>query len=62
MQAKINPNFCIGCGLCVGMVPDVFRMSEGDKAESYQSVVAENENIVQEAIDSCPVSAIEWEE
>jgi ferredoxin len=62
MRAKIDQDVCIGCELCVGMAADVFQMNDDGKAESYQAATSENENLVQDAIDSCPVSAIEWEE
>ncbi len=61
MWAKINQEVCVGGGLCVGMVADVFQMNDGGKAESYQAATSENETLVQDAIDACPVSAIEWE-
>ena len=41
---------------------EVFRMNEQGKAEAYQPANAENQGAVQEAIDSCPVSAIAWED
>ena len=41
---------------------EVFRMNEQGKAEAYQRANAENQGAVQEAIDSCPVSAIAWED
>ena len=62
MQVYVDQNVCIGCGLCIGMVPDVFRMNDDDKAERYQDATPENESMVQDAVDSCPVSAIKWEE
>lgn len=62
MRAHVDQNTCIGCGLCISIAPDVFRMNDDDKAESYQNATPENESMVQDAISSCPVSAIEWEE
>ena len=41
---------------------EVFRMNEQGKAEAYQRANAENQGAVQEAADSCPVSAIAWED
>ena len=37
-------------------------MNEQGKAEAYQPANAENQGAVQEAADSCPVSAIAWED
>lgn len=61
MKASVDPDICIGCGLCVGMVSDVFQMNDEGKAECYQDATPENESMVQDAIDSCPVDAIKWE-
>ena len=61
MRANVNQDICIGCGLCVSMADDVFRMNDEDKAESYQQATPQNQDIVQEIINSCPVSAIEWD-
>ena len=43
---KVDKDLCIGCGLCCGICDED----------------AENQGAVQEAIDSCPVSAIAWED
>lgn len=59
---KVDKDLCIGCGLCCGLCcgicGEVFRMNEQGKAEAYQRANAENQGAVQEAADSCPVSAI----
>ncbi len=60
MRAHVNQDVCIGCSLCASMVSDVFQMNDEGKAEAYQLSEAENQDRVQEAIDSCPVEAIEW--
>ena len=59
---KVDQGLCIGCGLCCGNCDEVFRMNEQGKAETYQSASDENQDAVQEAINSCPVSAIAWED
>lgn len=62
MKAKVDPDMCIGCGLCAGTVPEVFEMNADGKAEALDTVTDENQDSVQEAIDSCPSNAISWEE
>ena len=61
MKIKIDQETCIGCGSCQAVCPDVFEM-KGDDNKAY---VKENEvdkvECVQEAIDICPVQAIEVE-
>ncbi|MFA7636575.1 MAG: ferredoxin [Monoglobales bacterium] len=60
MKAKVNEE-CIGCGLCVSIAEDVFRMNDEGLAEAYGEVTEENKEAVLEAADSCPVAAIEIE-
>ena len=60
MKAKVDKSACIGCGLCAGIAPDVFRMDDDGVAEAYQDATEGNKDAVQEAIDSCPTSAIDW--
>lgn len=58
MKVKVDPEVCIGCGLCVSSVPAVFRMGENDRAEAYADPTSKDEAAVREAMDACPVSAI----
>ena len=58
MKAYVNEN-CIGCGLCVGLCPEVFEMTDEDVAQVIAEVSEEMESQVVEAQESCPVSAIE---
>lgn len=58
MTAYVNEN-CIGCGLCAGICPEVFSMTESGTAKASGNVSAELEDSVREAADRCPVDAIE---
>lgn len=62
MKAIVDQDTCIGCSLCCGMCDAVFRMNDDGKAEAYQAATEENQSDVQNAIDSCPVSAISRED
>jgi len=58
MKARVDPELCIGCTLCVSTCPEVFRMEE-DKAVSIVTVVPkESEENCKKATDECPVVAI----
>lgn len=53
---------CIGCGTCAEICPEVFELPEGaDKARVIKPSGG-SEDQIQEAIDTCPVSCIHWEE
>jgi ferredoxin len=56
----IDQDICIGCELCVGTAPEVFRMTDRNVAEVFEPFGA-SEELIQEAIDSCPVNCISWE-
>lgn len=58
MDYKVTKD-CIGCGLCAGLCPDVFEMSE----DGYSHVHAnprdeQTRTLAEEAMTSCPTSAI----
>ena len=61
MRALVDQDMCIGCGLCEGTCPEVFRMNEEGKAEAYADTKDENHAAVLEAVGGCPVSAIREE-
>lgn len=50
---------CIGCGLCVTLAPGSFKLDADNKAETINPP-KDNEEKIQEAIDSCPVTVISW--
>lgn len=63
MKTKVDPDVCIGCGLCPSIAPDVYDMGDDGKAHAIVDKVPEgSEGASQEAADSCPVSAISVDE
>jgi ferredoxin len=61
-RVYIDEEECIGCGTCEEICDEVFRLNEEtDKAEVVKPEGGP-EDLIQEAIDSCPVECIHWEE
>lgn len=62
MEVKVNKDKCLGCGMCVGINSDVFEFDDDGLAKANKDkITEENEEEVKEAINSCPVGAIESE-
>lgn len=57
MKNSIDKNLCIGCGICVSIAPESFKLGDDGKAEAIEPS-GDDQTKIQEAIDSCPVSAI----
>ena len=59
MKAIVIDNLCIGCGACAALVPDEFDINETGVAYAINDEVnKENEELVNDAKDNCPTSAI----
>jgi ferredoxin len=57
----VDQDMCTGCGLCPDIAPGTFDMNDDGLAEVVDPQ-GDDEDTIQEAIDSCPVGAISWEE
>ncbi len=56
----VDREACISCGLCVSLVPEVFRFEDG-RSIAYDPAGAPEQKI-QVCVDGCPVGAIHWRE
>jgi ferredoxin len=57
----IDEEECQGCETCVELCPDVFEFDENTEKAIVINPEADDD-CIQEAIDSCPVECINWEE
>ncbi|RMG73019.1 MAG: ferredoxin [Nitrospirae bacterium] len=57
----IDWDLCEGCESCVAICPEVFEMGDDGKAFVKNADACDSCDC-QEAIDTCPVEAISWEE
>ena len=59
MKYIVNDD-CIGCGLCAGICPEVFSLTNDGVATAIKTEVPDAVlDSAEEAKDGCPVSAIE---
>ena len=58
MKFLVNEN-CIGCGLCANTCPGVFSMNGGEAVAIPHDAAPELEAPAMEAMEGCPVNAIE---
>ena len=56
---RIDEDECIGCGSCEEICPEVFKLDE--KAEVIKPEGGP-EDLIEEAMETCPVECIHWEE
>ena len=61
-KVVIDADECVACESCVEICPEVFAMDEGADAAIVIKDAGGPEDLIQEAIDTCPVECITWEE
>ena len=60
MKVKVNQENCIGCGLCASVAEDVFELNdEGKSVVKVNTVLEDKQDEAKDAIEGCPVAAIE---
>ncbi len=59
MIAQVEKDVCIGCGACPSICPEVFEMDEDGLAFALkEQVPSDQEELAEEAAESCPTEAI----
>lgn len=56
-KCKVNPDACIGCGLCAASHPEAFELDDEGKAKC----IGGDDEALDDAVANCPVGAIEEE-
>lgn len=60
MEAKVDKELCISCGLCPTVCPEVFEIEDDGKAGVLVDQIPDGvEDQAREAQEGCPVDAID---
>jgi ferredoxin len=62
MRVTVDEETCIGCGLCEETCPEVFEINDDKVRVKVDEVPEEVVKTCKEAVENCPVEAIEVEE
>jgi ferredoxin len=60
-KVQINEDDCIECGACEEICPEVFKIDSSSGKATVIKPTGGPEDLIEEAIESCPVSCINWE-
>lgn len=61
-QVVIDTEECIGCESCVELCADVFSFNEDEEKAEVILPQGGSEDCIEEAIETCPVECIHWED
>jgi ferredoxin len=63
MKIEIDQNKCLRCGMCTGIAMDIFDFDDdGNIHVNEENINDDTMESVEDAINSCPVGAIEKKE
>ena len=60
MTPKVDQEKCIGCGACVAVAGNTFKLNAEGKSEVINPT-GDPEETIQQAVEGCPVGAITLE-
>jgi ferredoxin len=61
-RVVIDKEECLGCESCVELCSEVFTFNESEQKAEVAMPEGGPEDCIEEAIETCPVECIRWEE
>ena len=61
-RVYVDEEECIGCGSCEEICPDVFALNEDTEKAEVINPEGGPKDLIEEAMEACPVECIQWEE
>ena len=61
-RVYVDEEECIGCGSCEEICPDVFVLNEDTEKAEVINPEGGPEDLIEEAMEACPVECIQWED
>lgn len=63
MKTFVDPDLCLGCGVCETVAPEVFQLGPDGIAKVLLETIPPNlQDATRDAMDQCPEQAISIEE
>jgi ferredoxin len=61
-KVVIDTEECTGCGSCAEICPEVFELDEEEEIAHVIKPEGGPEDEIEEAMETCPVECIHWED
>lgn len=62
MKVTVDPDLCVGNGVCEALAPGLFIVAQSGEVElQFTEIRPGQEQLVQEAVDSCPARALSFD-
>lgn len=60
MKVIVDQDACVGCEMCVEVCNQIFEMDNGKAKVKVETIPKDLQELVGEAVDTCPVDAISF--
>ena len=58
LKVVVNQDYCIGCGICVKMMPEVYELTDQKAYARLENVNSGNMTMIRNTVIKCPTQAI----